>query len=147
MKKPLITDMMDLANEEANNQNDLQDDTITPFQEHMVRESSPLEKKYPPKRSMSKINNEFKGETIPMKRKKPVRRSTPIRTTKRIFTGEENGKNLPRKKRRDEKSNADVLNDEASTSIQKIRELQEHELNCLMGEGTYVQCCGCSKWR
>ena len=34
-----------------------------------------------------------------------------------------------------------------TTAIQKIRQLQENELQCIMDTGTYVQCCDCSKWR
>ena len=40
----------------------------------------------------------------------------------------------------------------ASTDIQakrieKVRKLQNNELQCIMEQGTYVQCCDCSKWR
>ena len=39
-------------------------------------------------------------------------------------------------------------NHEKQTSaIQKIRQLQENELQCIMDSGTYVQCCDCHKWR
>ena len=34
-----------------------------------------------------------------------------------------------------------------TSAIQKIRQLQENELQCIMDTGTYVQCCDCSKWR
>ena len=34
-----------------------------------------------------------------------------------------------------------------SISIQRMRELQENELQCIMDQGTYVQCCDCNKWR
>ena len=34
-----------------------------------------------------------------------------------------------------------------TTAIQKIRQLQENELQCIMDSGTYVQCCDCHKWR
>ena len=41
-----------------------------------------------------------------------------------------------------------VENCEKQTSaIQKIRQLQENELQCIMDSGTYVQCCECGKWR
>ena len=34
-----------------------------------------------------------------------------------------------------------------TSAIQKIRQLQENELQCIMDTGTYVQCCQCDKWR
>ena len=41
-----------------------------------------------------------------------------------------------------------VENCEKQTSaIQKIRQLQENELQAILDTGTYVQCCDCSKWR
>ena len=39
------------------------------------------------------------------------------------------------------------ISDKQSTSILKIRQLQQNELQCIMDEGTYVQCCDCNKWR
>ena len=39
------------------------------------------------------------------------------------------------------------ISDKQSTSIQKIRQLQQNELQCIMDHGTYVQCCDCNKWR
>jgi hypothetical protein len=39
------------------------------------------------------------------------------------------------------------ISDKQSTSIQKIRQLQQNELQCIMDQGTYVQCCDCNKWR
>ena len=39
------------------------------------------------------------------------------------------------------------ISDKQSTSIQKMRQLQENELQCIMDQGTYVQCCDCKKWR
>ena len=32
-------------------------------------------------------------------------------------------------------------------SVQKLRQLQQNELQCLMEQGTLVQCCECGKWR
>ena len=39
------------------------------------------------------------------------------------------------------------MTDKQINSIQKMRQLQQNELSCVMDEGTYVQCCDCSKWR
>ena len=39
------------------------------------------------------------------------------------------------------------MTDKQITSIQKMRQLQQNELSCVMDEGTYVQCCDCNKWR
>ena len=37
--------------------------------------------------------------------------------------------------------------EKATFNVQKIRQLQQNELQCTMDQGTYVQCCECNKWR
>ena len=66
------------------------------------------------------------------------------------FEGDE--KILPRKKKKKGVGYHDVYTrkepgDKQISSIQKMRQLQENELQCIMDQGTYVQCCDCQKWR
>ena len=65
---------------------------------------------------------------------------------------ESDEKITPRKKKKKGVAYHDVYtrketSDKQSTSIQKMRQLQENELQCIMDQGTYVQCCDCKKWR
>ena len=60
--------------------------------------------------------------------------------------------NYSRKKKREEIAYDDVYtrkeqDDKQTISILKIRQLQQNELQCIMDQGTYVQCCDCNKWR
>ena len=95
--------------------------------------------------------------------KKPImlRKTTPIRkrlqpTIDQMLDDdpiESDERVSPRKKKRKVIAYDDIYarkesdKDTQTNSIQKMRQLQENELQCIMDQGTYVQCCECNKWR
>ena len=87
-----------------------------------------------------------------MTKKMPIRRRLK-RSTDEMLDDHPDENISPRKKARKIITFDDVHKKKvASTDIQakrieKVRKLQNNELQCIMEQGTYVQCCDCSKWR
>ena len=95
------------------------------------------------------------------KKPKTLKKATPIRkrlqpTIDQMLDDdpiESDERVSPRKKKRKVIAYDDIYarkesdKDTQTNSIQKMRQLQENELQCIMDQGTYVQCCECNKWR
>merc|ERR1712130_797153 len=104
----------------------------------------------------------MKLEETPISTKKPINLKKATPTRKRLqptvnqmleddpSTNEEPATSRKRKKEAiayDDVYTRKEITDKQITSIQKMRQLQQNELSCVMDEGTYVQCCDCNKWR
>jgi len=126
----------------------------------LIKDSGKSSKKRKKETDFEK-SKRLKSEETP-KGKKPINLKKATPTRKRLQPNinqmleedplENEEPNSSRKKKKEGIVYDDVytrkeMNDKQSTSIQKIRQLQQNELQCIMDQGTYVQCCDCNKWR
>jgi len=134
--------------------------TDTPKRGRNTKDSGKSSKKRKKETDFEK-SKRLKSEETP-KGKKPINLKKATPTRKRLQPNinqmleedplENEEPNSSRKKKKEGIVYDDVytrkeMNDKQSTSIQKIRQLQQNELQCIMDQGTYVQCCDCNKWR